>query len=137
MACFEQPSLRSLILVQHLGDLVASLAQLSFAPLKKPVASVSSSSPTASSSSKQDNNGEEFVMTPELWGRLQEERSYFKKCFLSLINKLYQPLIIKELILLHGSARSKVRCRLSVFLMFINISNILRAFCITGRSQDS
>jgi hypothetical protein len=111
VACFEQPSLRSLILVQHLGDLVASLAQLSFAPLKKPVASASSSSPTASSSGKQDNNGEEFMMTPELWGRLQEERSYFKKCFLSLINKLYQPLIIRELILLHGSARSKVRCR--------------------------
>jgi hypothetical protein len=101
-------------LVQHLGDLVASLAQLSFAPLKKPAnvlaAPGSSSSPMASGSSKQDNNGEEFVMTPELWGRLQEERSYFKKCFLSLINKLYQPLIIRELILLHGSARSKVSC---------------------------
>lgn len=112
MACFEQPSLRSLILVQHLGDLVASLAQLSFAPLKKPASVTAtdapSSSPTSCSSGKQDNSGEEFVMTPELWGRLQEERSYFKKCFLSLINKLYQPLIIRELILLHGSARSKV-----------------------------
>jgi hypothetical protein len=101
-----------LILVQHLGDLVASLAQLSFAPLKKPanVPAATASSSTSSSSSRQDNSGEEFVMTPELWGRLQEERSYFKKCFLSLINKLYQPLIIRELILLHGSARSKVSC---------------------------
>lgn len=106
MACFEQPSLRSLILVQHLGDLVSSLAQLSFAPLKKP-ANISAAA--ASSSSRQNNSREEFVMTPELWERLQEERSYFKKCFLSLINKLYQPLIIRELILLHGSARSKVR----------------------------
>lgn len=112
VACFEQPSLRSLILIQHLGDLVASLAQLSFAPLKKPVdiSAASDSSSTACSSSRLDNSGEEFVMTPELWGRLQEERSYFKKCFLSLINKLYQPLIIRELILLHGSARSKVIC---------------------------
>lgn len=110
VTCFEQPSLRSLILVQHLGDLVASLAQLSFAPLKKPadVPASASSSAAASCSSKHDNSGEEFVMTPELWERLQEERSYFKKCFLSLINKLYQPLIIRELILLHGSARSKV-----------------------------
>lgn len=112
VACFEQPSLRSLILVQHLGDLVASLAQLSFAPLKKPASVTATDAPSCSPSScsggKQDNNGEEFVMTPELWGRLQEERSYFKKCFLSLINKLYQPLIIRELILLHGSARSKV-----------------------------
>ena len=111
MACFEQPSLRSLILVQHLGDLVASLAQLSFAPLKKPASVTATEAPSSSyssSSGRQDNTGEEFVMTPELWGRLQEERSYFKKCFLSLINKLYQPLIIRELILLHGSARSKV-----------------------------
>jgi len=111
VSCFEQPSLRSLILVQHLGDLVASLAQLSFAPLKKPAIVTATDVPSSSSSSssgRQDNNGEEFVMTPELWGRLQEERSYFKKCFLSLINKLYQPLIIRELILLHGSARSKV-----------------------------
>jgi hypothetical protein len=125
--------------VQHLGDLVASLAQLSFAPLKKPVASSSSSSPTASSSIKQDNAAEEFVMTPELWGRLQEERSYFKKCFLSLINKLYQPLIIRELILLHGSARSKVSVdtKFSVLGTFVNHENILRVFCFTDGSQDS
>ncbi|GFG37493.1 hypothetical protein Cfor_00861, partial [Coptotermes formosanus] len=147
VACFEQPSLRSLILVQHLGDLVASLAQLSFAPLKKPASVTAtdapSSSPSSCSSGKQDISGEEFVMTPELWGRLQEERSYFKKCFLSLINKLYQPLIIRELILLHGSARSKSspptwlkRCCIPLLVQCLikpgGVSALVRAICDTS-----
>ncbi|PNF27086.1 hypothetical protein B7P43_G08525 [Cryptotermes secundus] len=86
-------------------------------------------------------------MTPELWGRLQEDRSYFKKCFLSLINKLYQPLIIKELILLHGSARSKhgvqsspptwlKRCCIPLLVQCLirpgGVSALVRAICDTS-----
>ncbi|XP_063239912.1 transport and Golgi organization protein 6 homolog [Bacillus rossius redtenbacheri] len=82
VACCEQPTLHSLVLAQHLGDLMAALAQLSFVPLKRP---------------------EEGAGDEGRWERLQGERKQFQKCFLSFVAQVYQPYIIRELLLLRGS----------------------------------
>nr|CAD7427174.1 unnamed protein product [Timema monikensis] len=96
VACCETPALRTIILAHHLGDMMAALAQLSFVPLKKPV--------PAEESDGQDSPEQEFVMTPEIWSKLQHDRKSFQKCFLSFVAQAYQPSIIRELLLLQGSS---------------------------------
>ncbi|XP_067007240.2 transport and Golgi organization protein 6 homolog [Anabrus simplex] len=99
LVCCEQQTLRNLIIANHLGDLMAALSQISFVPLKKPVGSKGGTSDSGS--------GDEFVMTPELWDRLQQDRSYFKNYYITFIWQVYQPLVIRELLLLHGAAGLK------------------------------
>ncbi|XP_047107369.1 transport and Golgi organization protein 6 homolog isoform X1 [Schistocerca piceifrons] len=128
LVCAENPSLRQIIVSHHLGDLMAALSQLSFVPLKKPAepppqasttvvatttvaatAVVASSGSEAAQRETNSTNGqsEEFVMTPELWVRLQRDRSQFRIYYLSFIWEMYQPLVIRELLILHGAAGLK------------------------------
>ena len=76
-------SLNQIILTKHLGDLLASLIQLSQAPLKKPVED--------NVSAEQDSN--EFIMTPEKYDDLMAEQDYFKEKLMFIVDKVYQPLI--------------------------------------------
>lgn len=98
LACCEHPSLRSLIVTHHLGDLMAALSQICFAPLKKPA---------GDQQNVDVSPNDEFVMTQELWNLFQQDRSYFRNCFVSFIWQVYQPLVIRELLLLHGAAGLK------------------------------
>ncbi|KAK7864941.1 hypothetical protein R5R35_004931 [Gryllus longicercus] len=97
LACCEHPSLRSLIVAHHLGDLMAALSQICFAPLKKPVSGQQSDT----------LSDDEFVMTQELWNLFQQDRTHFRNCFVSFIWQVYQPFVIRELLLLHGAAGLK------------------------------
>ncbi|KAM4722032.1 transport and Golgi organization protein 6 homolog [Rhinophrynus dorsalis] len=77
----HHPSLGSLLLTHHLGDLMAGLCQLGFSPEKV----------------KSEQSTE---------GRLKEltelERSQCKKALRSLLDQVYQPLVIRELLILQG-----------------------------------
>ena len=60
----ENPTLSQIILTKHLGDILASLIQLSSAPLKKP------------DDERKENS--DFVMTTEKYEELSKEQAYFK-----------------------------------------------------------
>ena len=83
-------SLNQIILGKHLGDLLAALIQLSYAPLKKP---------TESQESSADGKSNGFVMTPEAYENLKSEQDYFKENLMSVVDKVYQPLIGKKMII--------------------------------------
>lgn len=87
---------RSLIISNIISQLLVSLFQLSFAPIKKP-------SPDACQSSTQREN---VIMTEDLWNRLQKDKQIFRASLDNLVKETYQPKIMFELMLLQGNQRN-------------------------------
>ncbi|ETE69155.1 Transmembrane and coiled-coil domain-containing protein 7, partial [Ophiophagus hannah] len=77
----EHPELGRLILVHHLGDLLAGLGQLGLCPTRKAGAGA------------------------EMQGLTEEERSSCKEALQGLLDKVYQPLVVQELLLLQGGPK--------------------------------
>ncbi|XP_034255754.1 transport and Golgi organization protein 6 homolog [Thrips palmi] len=94
LACCENSHLRSLIIATCINPLLVSLFQLSYAPLKKPSEDSNSISTPAC---------ESFVMTTDIWNRLQTDRAYFKILLHQLVKETYQPKIMFELMMLQGN----------------------------------
>jgi len=96
-------SLSTLVLTKHMSDILASLVQVSFAPLMKP-------SPATSESSNQaeieiDPTEDKFVMTEDLFKRLSADQERYRKELTRLTQKSYQPTVVRNLIVLQGSAK--------------------------------
>ncbi|KAG8521763.1 Transport and Golgi organization protein 6 [Galemys pyrenaicus] len=95
----QPSSLGSLIFCRHLGDIVAGLCQLGFCPTKrKPL------------------KPEEEVLT-------EEERALSKKALRDILDQVYQPLAVRELLLLQGGppqsradVKTQVRCQTPAWL---------------------
>ncbi|XP_032087061.1 transport and Golgi organization protein 6 homolog [Thamnophis elegans] len=83
----EHPELARLILARHLGDLLAGLCQLGFCPARK----AREGAPR------------------ERQGLTEEEQSSCKEALQGLLDKAYQPLVIRELLLLQGGAKQACR----------------------------
>ena len=86
-----------------MSDILASLVQVSFAPLMKP-------SPATSESSNQaeieiDPTEDKFVMTEDLFKRLSADQERYRKELTRLTHKSYQPTVVRNLIVLQGSAK--------------------------------
>ncbi|XP_034282579.1 transport and Golgi organization protein 6 homolog isoform X1 [Pantherophis guttatus] len=77
----EYPELGRLILARHLGDLLAGLCQLGFCPARKAWAGA------------------------ERQGLTEEEQSSCKEALQGLLDKVYQPLVVRELLLLQGGPK--------------------------------
>lgn len=91
----KAPNLRSLIL-NHLGDIMSALIQIIHAgEIKKPNKSVPEK-PSESS----------FVMTEELYNKLIKDRMEFRKMYKDLVDDMYKPLVIKELLILLAPTQS-------------------------------
>ena len=75
----DHKELATIVLTQHLGDLLAGLIQLSFAPLKKP----------------QDEEETEATIR---YNKLVEDQAGFRAHLDNLSNKIYQPMVIKYLL---------------------------------------
>ncbi|XP_073461676.1 transport and Golgi organization protein 6 homolog [Aquarana catesbeiana] len=80
----QHPSLGSLLFTQHLGDLMAGLCQLGYCPTKTKT---------------------EPVKEGRVKNLTESERIQCKEALRGLIDQLYQPLVIKELIILQGGPR--------------------------------
>ncbi|XP_068170043.1 transport and Golgi organization protein 6 homolog isoform X2 [Antennarius striatus] len=79
----EVASLATLVFTQHLGDLMAALSQLGYRPHRA-------------------ERGEPERKTQEL---TSEERQRYREALRSLLGKVYQPIIIKELLILQGGPK--------------------------------
>uniref|UniRef100_A0A8C0ITG7 Transport and golgi organization 6 homolog n=1 Tax=Chelonoidis abingdonii TaxID=106734 RepID=A0A8C0ITG7_CHEAB len=73
----QHPSLGSLILTRHLGDLIAGLCQLGFCPTK--------------------GKGEQ--------GLTEEQRTHCREALKSVLDRVYQPLVVRELLVLQGGSK--------------------------------
>ncbi|XP_053127528.1 transport and Golgi organization protein 6 homolog [Hemicordylus capensis] len=80
----QHPSLGSLILTRHLGDLLAGLCQLGFCPARR--------------------EGEQAKLGLELTGLTEEERAGCREALQGLLGRVYQPLVVRELLLLQGGS---------------------------------
>lgn len=103
LCLYEESTLHSLIIPQHLGDILSGLCQLSFAPLKKPV-----------ETNSDRKNSDDFVMTTELWNRLQSDRKIFQQHLDRLVSRIYQPMVIRELMIIQGNKNCPVWLKRSV-----------------------
>ncbi len=95
LSFMEEKYLSGLFLTKHLGDIMAALIQLGHAPLKKP-----------------QKDGEDttapgkFVMTREKYDRLTEQQGLFRQKLSSLLDRVYQPMAVKYLLVIQSSGAS-------------------------------
>ncbi|KAJ7312187.1 hypothetical protein JRQ81_006549 [Phrynocephalus forsythii] len=82
MEIAQHPSLASLVLTHHLGDLLAGLCQLGYCPVKRK---------------------DEEAKRP--MGLTEEERASCRKALQGLLDRVYQPLVVRELLLLQGGSK--------------------------------
>ncbi|KAM7059213.1 transport and Golgi organization protein 6 homolog isoform 2-T3 [Molossus nigricans] len=95
----QHASLGSLIFCRHFGDIAAGLCQMGFCPTKrKPL------------------KPEEEVLT-------EEERALSRKALRNILDQVYQPLAVRELLILQGrppqsctDVKTQVRCRAPAWL---------------------
>ncbi|XP_043351230.1 transport and Golgi organization protein 6 homolog isoform X4 [Dermochelys coriacea] len=81
----QQPSLGNLILTRHLGDLIAGLCQLGFCPIKE--------------------KGEQARPLEQLKGLTEEQRTRCREALKSVLDRVYQPLVVQELLVLQGGSK--------------------------------
>ncbi|XP_033012960.1 transport and Golgi organization protein 6 homolog isoform X3 [Lacerta agilis] len=86
MEVADHTSLSRLILTRHLGDLLAGLCQLGFCPARR-------------------KGEEEAKPSEEQMGLTEEERSSCRKALQGLLDRVYQPLVVRELLLLQGGPK--------------------------------
>lgn len=72
--------------------MLAALCQLSFAPLKKPAVT-----------NRDSKSSDDFIMTTELWNCLQCDRQSFQLHLNRLVTRIYQPMVIRELMIIQGN----------------------------------
>jgi len=93
-------SLSTLIITKHLSDILCGLIQVSYAPLMKPN--------TEKQSNEEDEqksievNDDAFVMTENLYERLSNDQKRFKSELEGMLNKTYQPLVVKNLLIIQS-----------------------------------
>lgn len=81
---YDVPVIKNIIITFHLSDYLAMLIQLSFAPLKKP------------------GTYNNFVMTKDMYDKLLNERQHFVTIYENLISNSFQPMLMKELLVLQS-----------------------------------
>ncbi|KAG7311365.1 hypothetical protein JYU34_002404 [Plutella xylostella] len=81
---YKIPVLKNIILTLHLSDYLASLIQLSFAPLKKP------------------GIYENYTMSQERYAQLSVDRQKFVQTYNYLVTNCFQPILMKELLILQS-----------------------------------
>lgn len=81
---YDVPVLKSIIITLHLSDYLAALIQLAFAPLKKP------------------GVYSKFIMTEELYEKLNYDRQKYVNIYEYLVNNCFQPMLMKELLVLQS-----------------------------------
>ncbi len=99
----EVKDLRQILLTKHLGDVLASLIQLSSAPLKKPQPSETMENDLK----KCEESSDEFVMTQDKYDEFCQSQDLFKKHLHGVIDKVYPPLIVKYLLVLQSCGASQ------------------------------
>ncbi|XP_046410358.1 transport and Golgi organization protein 6 homolog isoform X1 [Neodiprion fabricii] len=91
--CFDESTMQPTILPQ-IGSLLAALIQLSTVPLTKPC------------NESENSSGNTFRMTAVIYNQLKREQEQFRVSLLSLIDKLPQSTVVKELMIILGVRRA-------------------------------
>eukprot|EP00088_Acartia_fossae_P066531 TRINITY_DN8255_c0_g1_i2.p1 TRINITY_DN8255_c0_g1~~TRINITY_DN8255_c0_g1_i2.p1 ORF type:complete len:1085 (-),score=304.99 TRINITY_DN8255_c0_g1_i2:578-3832(-) len=100
-------NLSALVLTKHMSDILASLVQISHAPLMKPVEKEKEEATSTEEKSdlKMDSSEDKFVMTEDLYARLTADQQRYRKELDRMLVKCYQPTVVRNLIVLHGSSK--------------------------------
>ena len=135
----------TLIITKQLGDILACLIQIAHAPLAKP------KDETEETEKKDIEVKEEnFVMTVDLYERLSQDQARFQTELNNIVDKSYQPMVVKFLLMLLGNRDDKkgikppkwfmksVQVMLSSRLMIENgVMNVVRGVLDLGGEGDS
>lgn len=100
-------SLSTIIMTRYIGDLLCALVQVTSAPLMKPNVDEGAADQSNDSQKDIEVKEETFVMTQELYERLTNDQIRFKVELDKIVTKTYQPLIVKNLLILHSKSSSK------------------------------
>merc|ERR1719270_1496875 len=135
----------TLIITKQLGDILACLIQIAHAPLAKP------KDETEETEKKDIEVKEEnFIMTVDLYERLSQDQARFQTELNNILDKSYQPMVVKFLLMLLGNRDDKkgikppkwfmksVQVMLSSRLMIENgVMNVVRGVLDLGGEGDS
>nr|XP_057931280.1 transport and Golgi organization protein 6 homolog [Doryrhamphus excisus]XP_057931281.1 transport and Golgi organization protein 6 homolog [Doryrhamphus excisus]XP_057931282.1 transport and Golgi organization protein 6 homolog [Doryrhamphus excisus] len=102
----ELSSLATLVFTRHLGDVMAALCQLGYQPQQS-----------------------EGTTSKDVKDRSQEERGTCQEALKHLLGKVYQPVVIKELLILQGGAKQPGSVRRSSASKDRTASSWLRRLC--------
>eukprot|EP00096_Caligus_rogercresseyi_P011028 TRINITY_DN4207_c0_g1_i2.p1 TRINITY_DN4207_c0_g1~~TRINITY_DN4207_c0_g1_i2.p1 ORF type:complete len:978 (+),score=245.92 TRINITY_DN4207_c0_g1_i2:190-3123(+) len=120
--------LAAIIITKNFGDILAALIQLGYAPLSKP---------------KEQPDPSGFIMTPELYESLSVESQDFKTKYTAFIDRVYQPLVVKYLLVLQSGkgvpkwVKEAVGGSLSSRLLLPNgVVNVITGVLDVGGGED-
>jgi len=105
-------SFTTLVMTKHISDLLTALIQMSYAPLMKPVnsddnAAATVTCPTAPAAADILLEKEQFVMTSDLHDRLTGDQKRYRTQLQRIIERNYQPTIVRSLIVLQSCGAAK------------------------------
>lgn len=98
--CLKVSSLGTIILSRHLGDILAALCQLSYAPMPQ-----RASQPVQESSEQKGplvDSASQDALRDTACSRSQPNRENCQQQLSMLIERVYQPLLVRELLILQG-----------------------------------
>jgi hypothetical protein len=100
-------SFSTLVLTKNIADILGSLVQVAHAPLIKPAEkdSTDTNKDSSSKESSPDNVTAKFEMTPDLFFRLSADQTRFRTELERILERSYQPSLVKSLLVLQGSAK--------------------------------
>lgn len=105
--CSDQPSLRAAIFPTHLIDVIGGLLQVCYGPLDHPILSPSNSLSSDTKFTSPADIKPLMVINSNCTPSISEEqREMISQLLESLLDKMYPPLVISQLLTLQGIART-------------------------------
>lgn len=109
LKCFENPVLGPVLLSQHLSDVLAALLQVCYAPVEQQMESSvckkipSLATPADIVAQLQSSKESETSVSQSISRSLSvEEKEQCEEALQELLNRVYQPLVVRELLVLQG-----------------------------------
>lgn len=102
----DHEGLNTIVITKHIGDLLAALIQLGYAPLMKPSPPPPESFMVEGDSMKGTNPN--YVMSEERHQELTKDQERFQQELSRVMSRVYRPLLVKYLLFLQSSGASDI-----------------------------
>lgn len=125
LECIRQPTLGNIILSRHLADVLAALLQLCYGGTHAPESVKSTDN--ASAVSKNQESSQDLSL---------EEKTFVREQLGQLIQNVYQPMLVRELLILQGSPGSRGSIQVRSWKWMLHSSVDIHVFFLNSRENN-